>query len=59
MMIHILIADDDCIIREGLRLLLSSQPDLHIVDTAENGVQAVEKCREQHIDVALLDIRMP
>ena len=59
MMIHILIADDDCIIREGLRLLLSSQPDLHIVDAVENGVQAVEKCREQHIDVALLDIRMP
>ncbi len=58
-MINILIADDDCIIREGLRLLLSSQPDLHIVDAVENGVQAVEKCRVQHIDVALLDIRMP
>ncbi len=58
-MINILIADDDCIIREGLRMLLSSQPDLHITDTAADGREAVAKCRENAVDVALLDIRMP
>lgn len=58
-MINILIADDDCIIREGLKMLLSSQPDFHIADTAGNGIQAVTKCRENTVDVALLDIRMP
>ncbi len=58
-MINILIADDDCIIREGLKMLLGSQPDLHITDTAGNGREAVEKCRENAVDVALLDIRMP
>jgi DNA-binding NarL/FixJ family response regulator len=58
-MINILIADDDFIIREGLKMLLSSQPDFHIIDTAENGRQAVTKCRENTVDVAVLDIRMP
>ncbi len=58
-MINILIADDDCIIREGLKMLLGSQPDLHITDTAADGREAVTKCRETAVDVALLDIRMP
>ncbi len=58
-MINILIADDDFIIREGLKMLLESQPDFNLADTAENGREAVSKCRTQKIDVALLDIRMP
>lgn len=58
-MIQILIADDDFIIREGLKMLLESQPDFTLADTAENGREAVSKCRTQKIDVALLDIRMP
>lgn len=56
---RILIADDDALIREGLRLIISSQPDFEVVGAAENGFQAVNFCRENRVDIALTDIRMP
>ena len=43
---ELIIADDDSLIREGLKLIISSQPDLHIIGTAENGKEAVRLCRE-------------
>lgn len=55
----ILLADDDMLIREGLKLIVSSQPDFEVVGIAENGQQAVSFCRENTVDVALTDIRMP
>lgn len=55
----IIIADDDNIIREGLKMIISSQPDFEIIDVACNGAEAVELCRKHMIDIALLDIRMP
>lgn len=57
-MIHILIADDDPIVREGLKLILSSQEDMCVLGEASDGNEALKLCREQHVDVALLDIRM-
>lgn len=58
-MIRVLIADDDAIIREGLKIIIETQPDLEFVGAAADGRQAVEMCRKQAPDVTLLDIRMP
>ena len=54
-----IIADDDNIIREGLKMIISSQLDFEIVSVACNGAEAVELCRKYKTDIALLDIRMP
>lgn len=58
-MIKVLIADDDIIVREGLKMIISSQDDMDISGEAENGNAAVELARKARPDVALLDIRMP
>lgn len=58
-MIKILIADDDIIVREGLKMIVSSQADMEIAGEAENGRAALELARELRPNVALLDIRMP
>lgn len=56
---NLIIADDDSLIREGLKMIIGSQPDLNIVGIADGGNAAVRLCRENNVDVALLDIRMP
>lgn len=58
-MIKVLIADDDIIVREGLKLVISSQEDMCVCGESENGNSALELARELRPDVALLDIRMP
>lgn len=58
-MIKVLIADDDIIVREGLKMIISSQDDMEISGEAENGKAALELARETRPNVALLDIRMP
>ncbi|MGN0597160.1 MAG: response regulator [Ruminiclostridium sp.] len=55
----IVLADDDNIIREGLKMIISSQPDFEIVGVGCNGAEAVELCRQNKADIAMLDIRMP
>jgi two-component system response regulator NreC len=57
--IHILIAEDHRIVRDGLRMLLQSEPDFVIVAEAENGREAVARAKETQPDVAILDISMP
>jgi DNA-binding NarL/FixJ family response regulator len=57
--IRVLIADDHPIVREGLRTLVSRQPDMKIVAEAATGRQAVEQCVRHKPDVALIDLRMP
>jgi DNA-binding NarL/FixJ family response regulator len=59
MAIRILIADDDALIREGLKIVLGADPDLEVAATAANGFEAVQACLAANIDVAVLDIRMP
>lgn len=54
---HILIADDERNIRKNLQMLLEAEG--YHVDTASNGEEALEKCREQRYDVALVDLQMP
>ncbi len=57
--IRVVIADDDSLIRDSLRIILNLEDDLEVVETAENGRDAVDICRKYKIDVALLDVRMP
>lgn len=58
-MITLIIADDDTIIREGLKLMISTCDDLSVLGICKDGKEALDMCRELHPDVALLDIRMP
>ncbi len=57
--IHILLAEDHSIVRDGLRMLLQSEPDFVIVAEAENGREAVARAKETQPDLAILDISMP
>lgn len=57
--IRVLLAEDHNVVREGLRLLLSAQPDLQVVYEATTGREAVVGAREHCPDVAILDISMP
>jgi two-component system, NarL family, response regulator NreC len=55
----ILLADDHTIVRQGLKLILSSQPDLQVVGEAANGRETVELAQQLKPDVVLLDVAMP
>ncbi|MEZ3453372.1 MAG: response regulator transcription factor [Oscillospiraceae bacterium] len=55
----VLIADDDAIVREGLKMIIASQQDMSVSGEAADGNGALELCREIRPDVALMDIRMP
>jgi len=58
-MIRVLLADDQELVRAGLRLMVDSAPDLTVVGEAATGRQAIRLAREQRADVVLMDIRMP
>lgn len=57
--INVLLADDQTILRNGLRSLIEMQSDLTVVAEAGNGREAVELCCLYKPDVVLMDIRMP
>jgi two-component system, NarL family, response regulator YdfI len=58
-MIKILIADDHLLIRQGLRLVLDTEPDLELVGEASDGSEALRLCKKLKPDVVLMDLRMP
>jgi DNA-binding NarL/FixJ family response regulator len=57
--LHVVLADDQVMIRSGLRALLASEPDLQVVAEADDGTQALAAARTYHPDVIVMDIRMP
>lgn len=57
--IRIIIADDEKLIREGLKIILSTLQDIEVLELCENGKVAFEYCKNNCVDVALMDIRMP
>ncbi|NED58770.1 DNA-binding response regulator [Micromonospora sp. BL1] len=59
MTIRVLLADDQAMVRGGLRLILEDQPDISVVAEASDGVDAVAQARRLRPDVCLVDIRMP
>ena len=59
MSIRAIIADDESLMRSGLRLLLGAADDIDIIAEAANGAEAIELARELSPDLILMDIRMP
>jgi DNA-binding NarL/FixJ family response regulator len=57
--IRVLLADDDLLVRSGLRALLDAEEDLTVVGEAADGRQAVDRARELQPDVVVMDVRMP
>lgn len=57
--VSILIADDHFVVREGLKSLIGRTPEFTVCGEASNGEEAIRSFRENHPDVALIDLRMP
>jgi len=58
-MTRIVVADDEALVRGGLRMILEAQPDLEVVGEAGDGGEALARVRELAPDLVLMDIRMP
>lgn len=58
-MIRLLIADDQAMVRSGLKMILESESDLEVVGEAQNGEEAVRQVAKHKPDVVLMDVRMP
>jgi DNA-binding NarL/FixJ family response regulator len=57
--IRVLLADDQALVRRGLRTILGAEPDIEIVGDAADGVEAVALAHRRGADLVLMDIRMP
>lgn len=58
-MIRVVIADDQALVRTGLRMILSAEPDIDVVAEAHDGSAAIEAVAQHRPDVVLMDVRMP
>ena len=58
-MVKVLIADDQELIRESLKTIFDSKPDIEVTDAVSDGLEVIRSVREKRPDIILLDIRMP
>ena len=58
-MIRVVLADDQPLVRTGLRMILAAEADIEVVAEAINGREAVAAAAQHHPDVVLMDVRMP
>lgn len=58
-LLRLVIADDQALVRSGIRLILEAQPDIEVLAEASDGAQALQLAREHAPDVVLMDIQMP
>jgi DNA-binding NarL/FixJ family response regulator len=58
-MIRVVIADDQALVRSGMRVVLEAEPDIRVVGEAATGVEAVDEVVRHGPDVAVIDVRMP
>jgi two-component system, NarL family, response regulator NreC len=56
---RIFLADDHAVLRDGLRLVINSQPDMTVVGEASNGRETIRKVRQLRPDILVLDVSMP
>jgi DNA-binding NarL/FixJ family response regulator len=59
MKIKVIIADDNSFIREGMKIILTTYDEFDVIETVNDGLEALEFCKTHDVDIALLDIRMP
>jgi len=57
--IHILLADDHAVVRQGFKMILAAQPDMEIVGEAGNGREALDLASQLQPDVIVMDVAMP
>ena len=57
--VRVLLADDQRLVRHGLRMILRAEPDIDVVGEAGDGQEAVDQTRRLRPDVVLMDVRMP
>lgn len=58
-MVSILLAEDQALVRQGLKMMIETDSELRVRGEAENGREAIELCEKNHFDLAILDVRMP
>lgn len=58
-MIKVLLAEDQVMVRQGLKAMIETDPDIRVTGEAGNGREAIELCEKQSFDLIVLDIRMP
>ena len=58
-MIRVVVADDQLLVRAGLKMVLDAEPDIEVVGEAADGEQVLDVARRTQPDVVLMDIRMP
>ena len=58
-MIRVLLAEDQIMVRQGLKVMIESDPDIIVTGEADDGKAAVKLCEKQLFDIVILDIRMP